>query len=159
GVSALAVRRSPLSRRAAVLVVGLPAVVMAAFGSASGRGAPVVTLATALGLPLLVLVLATMRLDRPARRGRTVARWTALGSAAAVVGVPLLYVQLMPAIVIGPALMNAAGYEFPVDGLPFISGALVVALPLAVLLATGTVRRPAAGPLPLPLREVPVHAD
>ncbi len=52
--------------------------------------------------------------------------WTGIIAGSVVLALPIAYVQLMAAIMVGEALMAAAGYEFPVDGLPLLPGSLII---------------------------------
>jgi hypothetical protein len=144
-VAAMAAREAPLPIAARVTLLAAPVLLMAALGARSAADDRIVY-ATALGLPLVALAMGIMRWPR--EDGRTAARWTAIGAGAVVLAIPVGYLQLVPALLVGGALMRAAGYSFPVDGLPFLPGAILTAVPLAVLLAFLVVPRPAATPDP-----------
>jgi hypothetical protein len=86
------------------------------------------------------LVVAIVWLMRPAR-----SRWksAAVMLGALVVAMPLVYVQLYSGILFGEVLMAAAGYEFPVDGLPFLPGSIVVGIVLGTIISARVVPQPA----------------
>ncbi|MFD0580313.1 hypothetical protein [Dactylosporangium darangshiense] len=100
-------------------------------------------------LPLLMMVsglapLAVL-LTVAAARWDIGRRWVWLPAAfgALVVGVPAIYLQLLPALLVGSRLMNAAGYGNPPDGMLMVPGALLSGLGLGALLATVVLRGPA----------------
>jgi len=68
-------------------------------------------------------------------------RWSLIGIGAIALAVPIVFVQLAMASLGGAPLMRAAGYGNPVDGLPYFPGAVIVAVPLAVLAAFRAVPR------------------
>jgi hypothetical protein len=143
GMSALAARARPAHRVVAAPLVA-PLIVAGGLAGATtlvwgGR----LQFALPVALPLVALVLAVMRWDSPARPRRSAVRWTALSLTAAPVGVLLIYLQLMVALILGAPMMAAAGYSFPADGLPYFPGALLVALPLAAIVAARVAPRQA----------------
>jgi hypothetical protein len=132
-LSALGARREPVRTPAAIALVAAPALVLGAIGALTGNGSPLVQYAVVLGPPFVVYSAAVMRW-RGIRPVRGALRWTALGIGALVLGVPVAYLALAPGILFGSALIRAAGYAFPVDGLPYLPGVLVFALGLAMIL-------------------------
>ncbi|MFC6022815.1 hypothetical protein ACFP2T_42510 [Plantactinospora solaniradicis] len=138
-VTALAVRGSRLPLAIAVPVVGTPVLLMVTLGGLTGGIAWEIGYAAALGPVLAAIVLAVMTMRR---RPRAVLRWAVVGFSAVVFGLPLMYAQFVLASPAGEPLMRAAGYGRPVDGLPFLPGAVLVAIPLAVVLATRIVPPP-----------------
>jgi hypothetical protein len=60
-------------------------------------------------------------------------RWTLLFTGAVVLAVPMVYLDVAVSIAFADVLFGAAGFGFPADGIPFFSGAAVVALALAGL--------------------------
>ena len=158
-LAALAARGEKVSRAVAAAVVCGPVLLAAALGM--GVTSSEWFKATAgLGLPLVFFLIAVMTLGttRPARRRSAVAtsvRWTVGGVAAVALGLPMLYLQLPLAILIGQPLMYAAGYELSYDGVPMMSGTVLVAIPLALLVASRVAPRaaPASGVAPSALPE------
>jgi hypothetical protein len=135
GGAAVAVRGG--GRKLAGLV-GVPVLVLAGLGALSGGSVSWLVYAATLGLPSAAITLAVMTL----RRGRgSVTRWSLLGIGAIVLAVPIVFVQLAMASLGGAPLIRAAGYGNPVDGLPYFPGAVIVAVPLAVLAAFHAVPR------------------
>ncbi|MDW5322779.1 hypothetical protein [Plantactinospora sp. KLBMP9567] len=147
GTTALAVREKRLPVAVAAPLVGVPALLMAALGALSGGAAGEVGFAVALGPALLTVALATMVLRR---RPGAVWRWAALGAGAVLLGLPSAYAQLALAPLLGEPLLRAADYGRPVDGLPYLTGAVLLAALLAVVLATRVVPGPPTRTIPEP---------
>ncbi|MBE1492702.1 hypothetical protein [Plantactinospora soyae] len=135
-VTALAVRGDRLPLAVAVPAVGTPVLALVVLGGLTGGLAWEIGYAAALGTVLVAVVLAVMTMRR---RPRAVPRWIAVGIGAVVLGPPLMYAEFILASPAGEPLMRAAGYGRPVDGLPFLPGAVLLAVPLAVVLATRVV--------------------
>jgi hypothetical protein len=132
--AALGSRRTPLPRLVGALLTGGPAVLLAVYAVDTGRTEPS-QYAVMAGTLLVVAVSGLIRWDRSPRRLRTVGVWSALAVVAVPAGVALTYGQLAIALLVGPALMAAAGYGFPADGLPFQPGVVIVGLALGLLLS------------------------
>jgi len=134
---ALMSREHPIRR---VVAVPLVLVIGGVVGYASTLH-PLVAFAAA---PLTV---ATIWLIRPAG---SVPRRAAMMLAALVAAIPLGYVQLYASLMVGESLMAAAGYSFPVDGLPFLPGSILVGIPISVVVSARVVPRPASPPPAVP---------
>ncbi|MGW0436100.1 hypothetical protein ACWDV4_26580 [Micromonospora sp. NPDC003197] len=137
-LAAVAVRPGRLPKTARALLVGGPALLMGTLGALLGTVA-VAFVGAGLGLLLVALTLAIMTL----RSGRWVTlRWSAVGLVALLLGLPVAFAQIVLGSLVGHWLFAAAGYGTPVDGLPALPGAVIIAVPLAVLLAWRVVPRP-----------------
>jgi hypothetical protein len=135
GLCASAARPVPLQGFRLFLAVAVPALLVGAGGAATGFGGSYSQYATAVGAPLAVAMAAVARWRTTARPWRTALWWLLSGLLAAVAALPLVFIALTPASLIGSWLMRGAGYGFPADGLPYLPGALLVGLALAALLA------------------------
>jgi hypothetical protein len=98
------------------------------------------TLLAVVGAPLLaVLTLAGAARTAASRTWR----WYGLGVGAVILGAPLAYIQLFVAMGLFRGLIGAANYVAGSDSMPYLPGALAVALPLAAIAASRAVpRRP-----------------
>jgi hypothetical protein len=133
GVAALAARpRSAPSTVVRVSLVGGPAVIVAALWAWAGADHGAVVYAAASGLPFVAYT--TALVYPPGARRATIQRWVTIAAAVALC-VPMMYAQLVVGIVAGQLLMRAAGYDLSYDGLPFLPGAAILGIPLALLLA------------------------
>ncbi|MEJ3749875.1 hypothetical protein WEI85_42275 [Actinomycetes bacterium KLBMP 9797] len=121
GLTAVAARPRPVRPGTRIAVVAGPVVLAVALVTV-GFG-----YAFALGLPFVAYYLAVLAPDR-SRFARV-----ATPVAAVLLAVPVAYLQLMPAQLVGGPLMAAAGYGTPVDGLPIFAGVVAMAIPLAAL--------------------------
>lgn len=156
-VAALAVRGGRLPLAAAVPVVGTPVLLLVTLGGLTGEVSWKIGYAAALGPLLVAIVLAVMTMRR---RPWAVPRWAAVAFGAVLLGLPLMYAQFFLAVLAGEPLMLAAGYGRPVDGLPFLAGALLLASSVAVVLATRVVPPPApAQASPEPVGPIPRDHD
>ncbi|MEV4756692.1 hypothetical protein AB0J86_16470 [Micromonospora sp. NPDC049559] len=127
---ALAARPGRLPSRLAVPLVAAPGLLLATLGALTTTVR--LDYSVTLGLPLVAyaLALATARRERWA-----VPRWVGIALGAALLGLPAVYVQLALGVPAGMPLIRAAGYGNPVDGLPYFPGAVILALPVAALVA------------------------
>jgi hypothetical protein len=119
-------------------VVAVPLVL--ALGGIAGYASTLHPLFAFAAAPLTV---ATIWLMRPAK---SVWKRAAVMLAALVAAIPLGYAQLYASLMFGEILMVAAGYSFPVDGLPFLPGSILVGILLSVVVSTKVVPRPASPP-------------
>jgi hypothetical protein len=99
---------------------------------------PSLTFVSALAPLTVTLTLAAARWDTGRRW-----IWLPVTLGALVIGIPAVLLQLMPALLVGGPLMEAAGYGNPPDGMLMVPGAVLAGLGLAVLLAVVVIRRPA----------------
>lgn len=113
--------------RFAPAIVAIPVVLLAAVGTLTGSQVHHLRWA-ALGAPLAAAAVAV------ARRTRAPGRWVALGAAAAVAGLPLAYLAALPGFIVGVWFLRTAGHGDAVGGLPYLPGAILLALVLAVAL-------------------------
>jgi hypothetical protein len=98
---------------------------------------PALMLVSALAPSTVVLTVAAARWDTSRRW-----IWLPVTFGALVTGLPAIFAQLMPALLVGSRLMHAAGYGNPPDGMLMLPGALLSGLGPAALLAAAIVRPP-----------------
>ncbi|MEQ4303323.1 hypothetical protein ABNF97_18375 [Plantactinospora sp. B6F1] len=136
-----------------VLLAGaaLPAMVLAAFGTATGAGIEPgkTSFGVLLAVPLVVVVVALLRRHRPNRR--TVVLWTGLTLAGLPASVPFVFVSVFVSIFLSAPLFALAGTSYPADGLAVLPGVALLALTAGGLIAPLTVPHtgrssPVAGP-------------
>ena len=133
-------RTAPLSWPAAAALIVIPLAALIGVGTwreALDQAAPVAA------APLLaVVVLAAIRGHATFR----LRRWVLLVLGSLVTTIPYVLASIMVAMAFGGALMAAAGFEYPSDGVPFVPGALPIAVGAGLLLARVAVPRPSALP-------------
>ncbi|HEY0246899.1 MAG TPA: hypothetical protein VGC45_01440 [Gryllotalpicola sp.] len=138
GLAALAAVCAILARRArghraggvVVLAAWLPAALLVV--ASAGVGGPIlVDLLLAAG-PLLAVFFAALARTRRLRGSAW--WWLGIAAAAVVSGYPLLFLALGASLAISPLLETAAGYGIGADGLPFVAGAALIGVALALSL-------------------------
>ncbi len=87
------------------------------------------------GVPLVVIAVWLMRSRRP------IGKHALIMLGAVVAAVVAAYAQLYGSLIFGEALMNAAGYSFPVDGLPFLLGSILFGTVAAIIIASRLIPR------------------
>jgi hypothetical protein len=120
-----------------VVAVVVPITAMVAFGVLFLHRSDWTLLAVA-GAPLLAVFTLAGAVGTSATRAR---HWFGLGAGAVILGAPLAYVQLFAAMALSNGLVGAANYSRGSDSLPYLPGALAVALPLAAIAASRAVPR------------------
>ncbi|MGH3426057.1 MAG: hypothetical protein ACRDQZ_00525, partial [Mycobacteriales bacterium] len=112
----------------AMLAVAVPAVIIAGFLGAQGLA----DYGAMLSLPLAAVAILVMR-DITAMRGAFIQKYQSLKSRSVVIGIsvllalPVVLFTVVPATALSLPLIKATGRTMPVDGLPYLPGALLVA--------------------------------
>ncbi|MEU4235832.1 hypothetical protein [Actinoplanes sp. NPDC026619] len=151
-IPAVAVSRHHLARWVAVLLIALPAAVVAVAGSlpvpTGTEDTGYAIFGAFVGLPLAVVVIALLRRHRPRRRGRTAALWALLALAALPGTIVLWITSVFPAHIAPDLLFAIEGLGYPADGISALPGAALLMTPIAAIVATrldgaGARRQPA----------------
>jgi hypothetical protein len=137
-IAAVTLSRRRLPVWAAVLLILLPAAVVAVAGltpvPATSEDTGNALWGGLVGVPLAVLTIGLLRRHRPRPRGRTTAVWTLL----VLAGIPASMVLWIAGIyfMVAPEILFAIeGLGYPADGLSVVPGAALLVMPLAGLAA------------------------
>ncbi|MGH3545807.1 MAG: hypothetical protein ACRDPW_07770 [Mycobacteriales bacterium] len=136
GFSVLAYMKPQPRTGVATCIVAVPAAAMGAASAVafSADLGEVATYAPALGLPLAAA--AVLLMCGPGSKLRRLGSRVAFFAGAVLLAVPVALFALVPAQLVGEKLMNAAGYDYPADGLAYFPGVFLVALALGFLSKT-----------------------
>ncbi len=128
----------PLPRAGvAACIVGVPVAIVGAIGASTGIGlysnfaGAAASQAAALSLPLAAT--AVLLMQAHSGKLRRLRFRIALVAGSVLLAVPMALFAMLAAYVFGERLMNAAGYSFPADGVPYLPGALLFAVILGFL--------------------------
>src|SRR5690348_14553919 len=125
-----------------VVLITVPALLLGAWGAGTGAGVPEeVTLAGVLfSGPMAALTVGLMWVWRHGQRTDRLAIWTGLMLTSPLPGAAIAVSAFVLSLFAANILFTVAGSSWPADGLSLLPGAVVLAAPIAALVARWLVR-------------------
>ncbi|GAA4154866.1 hypothetical protein GCM10022251_25600 [Phytohabitans flavus] len=147
--AAAAARPRRLTRPRLAALIAVPALLLGAWGAATGAGVPyeLTVLGMLLTGPLALVVVGVVLARPPRRRWGPVVAATVLVLGGPVLGAVIAWAALMFSVFASNILFAVAGSSWQADGLSLLPGAVLVAVPAGILAAQGLVR-PTEPPTP-----------
>ncbi|MET7418751.1 hypothetical protein [Dactylosporangium sp. NPDC005555] len=158
--AAAAARPTRLRPAWSAAVTAVPALLLGGLGLATGAGVSntVTSAGFLLTVPMILLVVATMRAHRPSQGWSRPTLWVVLSLTSPVLSVAVVAVSLMLSMVTANVLFAVAGSSWAADGMSFLPGTVVLAVAIGVAVSRTVIRAtepPTGHPAPPDLPPAP----